>query len=387
MALNASTRYVQDFDELWSTVAARYAYFDNTKTDWNCVRDRYRPMALNASGADELKDVLSSALNELYDRHTVIRDQRAGTQRDPYYDMLVEVDGNAARVVTLRDGWAAQAAGLMVGDRILAINQRDLTELMAELIPKCLSHDDPAAEAYALNRAVSGLRGQARTLTVQSVGSAPREVELLPPPDDDESDFEARLLEDGIGYIAIRSFADSKTVADFDMALDRFRSVSGLVIDVRDNGGGDTAVAGPIMGRFITARAPYALMKRREGAGLSEAWTEYVEPRGPFTFDAPVVVLTNHWSASMAEGFPMGMRSLGRATIVGTRMMQLGAAVFDLRLDRTGIDAQYSGEPVYEITGSPREDLKPDVMAGVKDDILQLGISQLRRKIHERTEK
>lgn len=83
----------------------------------------------------------------------------------------------------------------------------------------------------------------------------------------------------------------------------------------------------------------------------------------------------------MAEGFPMGMRGLGRARIVGTPMMQLGAAVFPLRLDRTGFELQYSAEPVYDVQDRPRWQLQPDVLVPDGDDILAAGLVEARRMV------
>lgn len=374
-------RFAQDFDELWTTLAERYAYFDQKRTDWACVRSRYRPQAIAAENYEGFQDVLGEVLNELYDRHTFVRGQRPDSPRGPFFDMLAERDGQSARVLDILDGSAADAAGMTIGDRIVAVDGRPISTLVSELMPKCLSGFDPAAEAYAINSAVSGRQGQPRRLTVRSGEDPPRRLDVPLRSMEPKPEFESSTLEGGIGYIAIRSFADEKIASDFDSALARFSAAPGIIIDVRNNGGGDTAVARPIMGRFIRERAPYALMKRREGAGLSEPWTEYVEPRGPFTYDKPVVVLTNHWSASMAEGFPMGMRGLGRAIIVGTPMMRLGAAVFDLRLDRTGTNAQYSGEPVYDTGGAPRDDLQPDVRVGYGSDILKAGVAELQNAI------
>ncbi len=133
------------------------------------------------------------------------------------------------------------------------------------------------------------------------------------------------------------------------------------------------------MGRFITAAKPYAKMRRRDGRALGAFWTEIVEPRGPFTYAKPVVVLCDRWSASMAEGFPMGMRAICGAGIVGTPMMGLSAAVFPLRLDRTGIDGQYSAEPVYDVEGRPRSAFLPDVIVPDGKDILAAGTAELRR--------
>ena len=81
----------------------------------------------------------------------------------------------------------------------------------------------------------------------------------------------------------------------------------------------------------------------------------------------------------MAEGFPMGMKGIGRAVTVGTETMGLGAAVFPLRLDRTGVTINYSAEPVYDVEGRPRWKLKPDVPVDPQGDILAAGISELKR--------
>jgi carboxyl-terminal processing protease len=80
----------------------------------------------------------------------------------------------------------------------------------------------------------------------------------------------------------------------------------------------------------------------------------------------------------MAEGFPMGMRGIGRATIVGTPMMQVGAAVFPLRLDRTGMELQYSAEPVYDVNDHPRWLLEPDVPVLMGGDIFAAAVRNLR---------
>ncbi|MBT9560011.1 MAG: hypothetical protein IV100_28535 [Myxococcales bacterium] len=220
-----------------------------------------------------------------------------------------------------------------------------------------------------------GRRGHGRRFIVRTGSGIEREVVLPDMPREPEADVTCRTLEGDLGVIRISIFAERASVERFDAALAALEEARGLIIDVRRNGGGDTAVARPIMGRFIAERRPYARMRRRDGVGLSPAWTEYVDPRGPFTFTRPVVVLADFWSGSMAEGFPMGMRAIAGARFVGTPMARLGAAVFGLRLDRTGLSAQYSGEPVYDIHNVPRSSLKPG------QDLLRAGISELGRLI------
>ncbi|WP_410210027.1 S41 family peptidase [Aquirhabdus sp.] len=375
----------EDFDELWHTLKERYCFFQDKHTDWDQVRALYRPLAIAAETDDAYMAVLGQVLNELYDAHTQLSNAPDGTQCGPFYDLLVErVDAGtqgAIRIKAIRDGSAATDAGLVIGDLITEIDGQPIDHVVQVLMPKCLSTPDPTADVYTINVAASGRRGQARRFTVVSHHHHPREVQLPFKKWVEQPNIESKRLDDDIGYIVIRSFADNAVLDTFDRALSDFRDTRGLIIDVRNNGGGDTAIAKPIMGRFISKPLPYALMRRRDGKELSDPWTEILEPRGPFTYTQPVVVLTSHWSASMAEGFPMGMRGIGRATIVGTPMMGLGAAVFQIHLDRTGIQAQYSGEPVYDVQDRPRWQMRPDVEVPYGGDILAAGIKTLKKTL------
>lgn len=365
--------FIGDFDELWETLRDRYCFFSEKRTDWNRVRAFYRPLARQAESDEAFAEVLRRTLAELYDPHTSLADPPAGSQRLPISDLITEWRNGQAVIIAIAPDSVAEAAGLQLDDVILTADDRAISTLAQNLLPKCLTRPDSAARAYALNSAVAGLRGQPRRYRVATGAAEPRDV-ILPirqsPP---KPNVDWRRLDEGAGYIAIRSFADDAVTESFDQALADLRDAPGLIIDVRDNGGGDTAVARPIMGRFITETKPYARMRRREGRGLSDFWTETVEPRGPFTYTRPVVVLTNHWSGSMAEGFPMGMRGLGRATVVGTPMMGLGAAVFPITLDRTGLKAQYSAEPVYDVQDRPRWLMQPDIVVLDGADILAAG--------------
>jgi len=365
--------YAQDFDELWRTLAERYCFFEGKVVDWNRARDLYRSQALAANSIEELGRVLARTLAELYDAHTHLADPPDGTPRFPPYDLVVERIGAGARVLSVAKRSAAAGAAIRVGDVVTHVEGIPIARAVAELMPRCLSRPDPAADTYAWNAAVAGRRGQARRLTLAGRGDVVLPLVQV----SDEAALTWRRLAGGTGYIRVASFADETTIAAFDAALTALRDTLGLVIDVRANGGGDTAVARPIMGRFTTLAKPYARMRRRDGDALGPFWTETVNPRGPFTYTRPVVVLCDRWSGSMAEGFPMGMRAVCGARIVGQPMMGLGAAVFRLRLDRTGIEAQYSAEPVYDIVDRPRSNLRPDLLVPDSGDTLAAGLRLL----------
>lgn len=373
--------FAQDFDEMWRTLAERYCFFGEKATDWAKVRGIYRAQAVTASSRDDFAHVLKRALAELYDPHTTLRNGPDGIARVPPFDLMVARAPGGIRVTAVQADSAAADAGLAIGDLLTAIDGVPVENAIRDAALRCLKRPDPAADAFVIGSVAAGRRAMPRRFAVLSGNASVREVALPLKQRGNLPDVTHRRLADGIGLIAIRSFGDDAVVAAFDAALMAFRDAPALLIDVRGNGGGDTAVARPIMGRFVTARAPYAYMRRRAGAGLGQRWTETVEPRGPFTWTKPVIVLCDHWSASMAEGFPMGMRGLGQATIVGTPMMGLGAAVFPLRLDRSGIDLQYSAEPVYDVQDRPRWTMRPDILVADGADILVAGIAEAKRRM------
>jgi carboxyl-terminal processing protease len=372
----------QDFDELWETFRDRYAFLEDKATDWDRVRAIYQPrLAEVGDDEDKWNRLLLAITDELYDGHTHFSLPVPGLPRWPLSDMFVEDGPSGVEVRATRDGSAARDAGVSIGDIVLAIDGVPLAQAAAARMPKALKHFDPEARRFAINAAVGGNRDRERKLRIRSMDGTERDLLLPFKPFADRASINHRKLDGGFGYIAITTFGDNNAPKLFDAALEELKDTPGLIIDARDNGGGDTAIARPIMGRFIKERRPYALMRRRsgQGIGLTEPWTEYVDPQGPFTYEKPVVVLQNHWSASMAEGFPMGMKGIGRAVTVGTETMGLGAAVFPLRLDRTGISINYSAEPVYDVKGTPRWKLKPDVPTSPGADILAAGIKELKR--------
>jgi len=68
----------------------------------------------------------------------------------------------------------------------------------------------------------------------------------------------------------------------------------GLIVDVRANGGGDEPTAAQFAGRFVANRFVYACHQRRDGAShtnLTQKISRSVQPRGPWRYDRPVLLL------------------------------------------------------------------------------------------------
>ena len=383
--------YEEDFDSLWAFCRDTYCFFDEKASDWDRVRDVYRPRASAATTPDQLAEVLDDALAELYDPHCHVQgSDRDGARRFIPYDLWAEMRDARAIVTALRPGSPASDAKLRAGDEVIMLDGAPIADAVRAQMPRCLARRDVEAEAWALLAALAGRRMKPRALVVRSSGSEPREVLLAASASTGNASSRPAVegrREGKFGYIRIATFGESSIVGTFDQLLEELRGAPGLILDVRANGGGDTAYARPIMGRFVKSRTPYAWMARRErGArALGAPWREYVDPRSPFTYEGKIVVLVDRFSASMAEGFPMGMRGIGRAKVVGTKMAGLGAAITTTTLRRSKLDVQISAEPVYDVNRQPRWRMVPDVMVrledlipnGADDPILKAGIAVL----------
>jgi carboxyl-terminal processing protease len=313
--------------------------------------------------------VLEAMLDELYDARTHLTANYRDSWRLVAYDIWAQPNARGYAVTAVRGESEAQKAGVRAGDALLSIDGSAVSDAIAARRPHFLRSPNTAADEWALLAALSGRHDRVRILGLRDANGA-----TAPAPDLSSSKV------NGVPYIAIRSFADERVVDEFDRALAGVRDAPALIIDVRNDNGGDTAVMLPIAGRFLAARRLYAWMARRAGPHLGSRWPEYIDPHGPWRYGGKVIILVDRWSESVAEGFAMALHEARDATVVGTPMAGLGAAVIKNHLPQNDVDAQISAEPVYDATGNPRSDFKPDVLvdlatASGADPILTAGLA------------
>jgi hypothetical protein len=120
-------------------------------------------------------------------------------------------------------------------------------------------------------------------------------------------------LADNIGYIRLTTFVQGQWASEFASALEYLRNTSGLIIDIRHNGGGSTTVADVVIGRFI--ETPLAYPPHYSRGQLQP--TRYAQPSGSFHYARSVVVLINGVCFSTAEYFAEMMKQVPTVTVVG----------------------------------------------------------------------
>lgn len=123
-----------------------------------------------------------------------------------------------------------------------------------------------------------------------------------------------------IGYLDLEGFAPAKDAADtLAAAMTLLAHTDALIIDLRNNGGGDAGA--------VTLLASYLLDKRtrlndfyyREGNRIEQRWSSEVVPGLRFGQKKDLYVLTSTETFSAAEDFTYALKNLKRAIVVGEK--------------------------------------------------------------------
>ena len=121
------------------------------------------------------------------------------------------------------------------------------------------------------------------------------------------------ILPENIGYMRYGSFANPIGEGNLDHILAYFNVCAGLIIDVRDNGGGMLTNVETIVRRFITERMLAGYISHKTGPGhdaFSTPYAYYYDPaeKGRIMWGKPVVVLASRGTFSGANNFEMCIR-------------------------------------------------------------------------------
>jgi len=227
---------------------------------------------------------------------------------------VLQVDGGL-RIVSPIDDTPAARAGIKPGDSIVKI-------------------DGKLVDPQNVNEMFQRLRGKPGskiTLTIMHEGSdklvdMPLVRELI-----SVSSVKVRELEPGYAYIRISQFQDD-TAADLQKKLGelvtRNGPQKGAVLDLRNNPGGLLTAAVAVGDDFLDSGVIVTTRGRLPDANMS-----FSAHPGDLLDGAPMIVLTNHGTASAAEIVSGALKDNHRALTMGQRSFGKGVVQTVLPLD------------------------------------------------------
>lgn len=265
-------------------------------------RVQYATTAVEASYEELMRESLHAAVAALGDAHTSYMDpvqmRQADLELQGNYEGIgawVDTTGDYVVIIAPMQGSPAEAAGLRAGDQVLAIDGEDMTGV-----------DGDVAVSKIL-----GPAGSTVVLTVSREGQAPFDVSIVRQQIIIPS-VESKMLEGNIAYVQLFTFgADSGR--DMHAALQSLlaQNPSGLIIDLRNNGGGYLDTAVEITSEFL-ANGVVLYEDYNDGS----RYTYEVEPNGLAT-EIPLVVLVNRGTASASEILAGAIQDYQRGVLVG----------------------------------------------------------------------
>lgn len=164
------------------------------------------------------------------------------------------------------------------------------------------------------------------------------------------SGMKYRRLRDNIGYVRYESFAYAPGSSALDDMLSYLMTCRGLIIDIRDNGGGVLDGAEKFAARFTNEEVLVGYMQHKTGRGhtdFSDLREQKLKPSSGIRWQKPVVVLTNRGVYSAANEFVKYMKCFPRVKVVGDRTGGGAGLPFSSELPNSW-SVRFSASPMYD---------------------------------------
>lgn len=198
-----------------------------------------------------------------------------------------------------------------------------------------------------------------------------------------------QILENNIGYIYCEIFSDGIGDGNLNQILNRLAICDGLILDVRNNGGGNLTTAQKLASRFTNEKVLVGYMCHKKGPGhtdFSEPKPVFLEPSDGTRWQKKVVVLTNRRSYSATNDFVNSMKLLPHVTILGDKTGGGSGLPFSSELPN-GWSIRFSASPMFDpemnqlefgIAPDRKVDMISEDMRKGKDTMIELACDLLK---------
>ena len=268
---------------------------------WQIIHQQYVDQPVNDTKL--MEGAIRGMMDSLGDAHSTYMDPQ--TYKDATSELAgsyegigatVDTSGAFLTIISTFPDSPAQKAGLQSGDQIIAIDHNSMTGIDPEVA----------------RQKVLGPAGSAIHLTIERKGqSSALEFDLTRAKITVNS-ASGKMLPDDIAYVQVTTFGDN-TTTELKNALKTLmaQNPKGLILDLRDNGGGYLQTAVEVVSQF---QGNGTVVYEQYGNGTKKP---YAVISGGMATKIPMVVLINEGTASASEITAGALQDYGRAKLVG----------------------------------------------------------------------
>jgi carboxyl-terminal processing protease len=321
---------IKILDDVWKDVRDRYYDPEFHGVNWEEAGERYRPQVAGVKSDQEFYALVNRMTGELHDAHTRFNSpgQWENRKREQGFYIgffMTEKDGKMVINDVHPDSNAARM-GIEPGMIVLTVNGRPIAERIAEAAKTTLpSSTERITRVRVYSNVFSGPPDKPFQIGLQRADGSEFTVSLTKQVLAHPPDVQARLLPSGDLYIRFDGFQDAVPL-EFKQALEKFKSAPGLIVDLRQNGGGKSTVISALASYFFNEKTVIAEFQTRkdvsseESSGSSKAYRKFmIGNAGGQLYAGPIVVLTDDYTGSSSEIFAGGLQETGRAKVAGTQ--------------------------------------------------------------------
>jgi carboxyl-terminal processing protease len=360
----------ESFEIVWNTVNERFYDPTFNGVNWTKVRERYAPLVTAATTDHEVHRLLQEMIAELHQSHFLIipkesipklipkKSAAAGDDTDEasFEEELAELESDESTTPLDRIGYklterlstgigidlrvingqavishveprsTAARAGLRPGFVIKSVGDRPLATVISQFESNAMFQSAFRGELPLILLAglINGERQSAVRLSYLDASNRARRAIIrrerlrgemsaaignLPAM---YTEFEARTLPGGFGYIRFNAFMPSM-MKKVCAALRAHHEDRGVILDLRGNQGGLLGMVSGLSGLLQTDQTVVGIMQSRAGRGAVMAYPQRM------AYSGPLVILVDGSTQSAAEMFTSGLQENGRAVVVGQR--------------------------------------------------------------------
>jgi carboxyl-terminal processing protease len=221
--------------------------------------------------------------------------------------VTIGIREGGVRVIAVMDGYSAQRAGMLPGDRIIRVDTLEVGAWKVDQV-RGLTRGEPGTEV--------------RVAVEREGEKKPLEFVLIREEIQVKNVTFSGMRQGGIGYIRLERFSRNagEEVRQAIRDLRAQGELKGIVLDLRGNPGGLLEAAVEVTSKFVP-RGSLVVSTRGRNA---EGERKYTTAEEPMAGQVPLAVLTDRGSASASEIVAGSLQDLDRAVIVGTRSFGKG---------------------------------------------------------------